>query len=59
MYTEINPGVLFDKKGHSSSIQTAKGFSVFLEGMIEQCIKNIYYGKKGTYEGEKLWVNLH
>lgn len=32
MYTEINPGALFDKKGHSSSIQTVKGFYVILEG---------------------------
>lgn len=38
MYTEINPKALLDKKGHSSSIQTVKGFYVVLE---DSTLKNI------------------
>lgn len=41
MCTEINPGDLFDKKGHSSSIQTVKGFYIVLGAMIKQHIKKI------------------
>lgn len=46
MYPEINPGALFDKKGHSSSIQTVKGFYTVLGAMIKQHIKKLYNEKR-------------
>lgn len=39
--TEINLRALFDKKGHSSSVQTVKGFWIVLGAMSRQHIKNI------------------
>lgn len=46
MYTEINPWALFDKKGHSSSIQTVKGFYIVLGAMIKQHIKKCIMKKE-------------